>query len=139
MQWTTGAKCASTSVLVGIRHAGLAEGVRGLLAHDFDPVVTAPDETALVSDATRLQSRLAVLDLDFGAGDGLGLLRRLRAGFPSLRMIVLTLNESPAVERMVLAAGADRLVLKTAVASGLVPTAHALLDERLLGSDTEES
>jgi DNA-binding NarL/FixJ family response regulator len=121
---------ASSSVLVGIRHGGLAEGVRDLLAQTFDPVVAVPDEVALVEDAARLRPLLAVVDLEFGAGDALGMLRRLRAGLPDMGIIVMTLNDSPTVERSILEAGADRLISTCGAATELVEAAEALLGER---------
>jgi DNA-binding NarL/FixJ family response regulator len=124
------ATSASSSVLVGIRHAGLAEGVRDLLAQTFDPVVAVPDEAALLEGAARLRARLAVVDLEFGAGNALGMLRRLRASFPDMRILVLSMNDSPTVERSLLDAGADRLILKCSAATTLVDAAEALLGER---------
>ncbi|MCU0303082.1 MAG: response regulator [Thermoanaerobaculales bacterium] len=129
------AKGVKGSVLVGIRHAGLAEGVRDLLAQNFDPVVVAPDEDRLLEDASRLHALLAVVDLELGAGDGLNMLRRLRAAVPEVKVIVLTPYDSPSIEQTVLAAGADRLIPTSAVAFGLVPGARAVLGEPLDGDD----
>jgi DNA-binding NarL/FixJ family response regulator len=127
MKSLSGAPDKVGGVLVGIRHAGLAEGVGSLLARHFDPVVTAADEAELLEGVERLKARLAVVDLEFGAGDALGLLYRLREGFPALTIIVLTMDDSPTVERTVLAAGADRQILKSCISSELVPVVLELL------------
>lgn len=129
MQKPVAAKHANSSVLVGIRHPGLAEGVRDLLASSFDSVTTGADERSLVEGAVRLNADLVVVDLDFGAGDGLGLVRRLRESLPSLSLIVLSMDDSRTVERIVLEAGADRLMHKSAIACELIRAAEALLGE----------
>ena len=116
-------------MLLGIRHRGLGEGIRDLLAADFDPVVVS-SEGSLAESADRLQPLLAVIDLALGAGDGLGMLRRLHHSFPTLGLIVLSLDDEAAVRRAVLAAGADRLILASAAASELLPAVDAIFGER---------
>lgn len=128
MEAPTGTRDADRCVLLGIRHRGLGEGIRGLLATDFDPVVVS-NESSLAESADRLRPRLAVVDLSLGAGDGLGMLRRLHHRFPALGLIVLGLDDEPTVQRAVLAAGADRLILASSAASELLPAAEALLAE----------
>jgi DNA-binding NarL/FixJ family response regulator len=118
---------ALESVLVGIRHPGLAVGILDLLAPVFGQVTLVSDEGALIDSAERLRPSLAVLGLSFGPDDGLGLIRRLHLRFPDLRVVVLSLDVSEAVRRTVLAAGADLLILSTDAASELVPAARALL------------
>jgi DNA-binding NarL/FixJ family response regulator len=115
-------------VLLGIRHRGLGEGIRDLLAADFDPVVVS-SEGSLAESADRLRPQLVVVDLALGAGDGLGMLRRLRHSFPTLGLIVLSLDDEPTVLRAVLAAGADRFILASAAASELLPAADAIFGE----------
>lgn len=128
MEAPTGTRDADRCVLLGIRHRGLGEGIRNLLATDFDPVVVL-NEDSLAESATRLRPPLAVVDLSLGAGDGLGMLRRLHHSFPTLGLIVLSLDDEPTVQRAVLAAGADRLILASAAASELLQAAEALLAE----------
>jgi DNA-binding NarL/FixJ family response regulator len=128
MEVPTGTPHAGRCVLLGIRHRGLGEGIRDLLADDFDPVVVS-SEGSLAESADRLRPQLAVIDLALGAGDGLGMLRRLHNSFPTLGLIVLTLDDETTVRRAVLAAGADRLILASAAASELLPAAEALLAE----------
>jgi DNA-binding NarL/FixJ family response regulator len=128
MEVPTGTSDAGRCVLLGIRHRGLGEGIRDLLAADFDPVIVS-SEGSLAESADRLRPQLAVVDLALGAGDGLGMLRRLHHSFPTLGLIVLSLDDEPTVLRAVLAAGADRLILASAAASELLPAAEALLAE----------
>jgi DNA-binding NarL/FixJ family response regulator len=125
--------------LVGIRHRGLSEGIRYLVATRFAPVVAVQSEESLAEIAERLHPLLAVVDLALGHGDGLGMIRRLHRSFPSLCLIVLSLHDSPEVERAVLVAGADRLVLAAVAATELLPAAEAVMDEkRALGERDHE-
>lgn len=118
---------ADCSVLVGVRHRDLAEGVRDLLARRFDPVIAVSDERSLLAGVVRLQPRLVVVDLGFAIGDALGLLRRLRAASSELKLIVLSEDVSPGVERALRSAGADGIVLASTVAVTLLKAAAATL------------
>jgi DNA-binding NarL/FixJ family response regulator len=113
--------------LVGIRHRGLREGVHDLVAAQFAPVVAVQSEESLAELVARLHPLLAVVDLALGHGDGLGMIRRLRHRFPSLCLIVLSLHDAPEVERAVLEAGADRLILASHAAYDLLTAAESLV------------
>ena len=117
------ARCA----VLADRHAGLSEGVRGLLSTRFDVVVLVADEASLIASAQRLEPVLAVVDLSLSNGDRLGWLSRLRKRCPELPVIVLSVHDEPSVVRAVLAAGAAGFVLKRSLAVDLLPTIDAVL------------
>ena len=123
----TAADHSDCCVVLGVRHRRLAEGLRDLLASAFDPVVVVADEESLVEATGRFKPQLAVVSLSLGAGDIVGLLRRLRASCPNMGVIVLSLEDAPTVERVVLAAGADRLITLSDAAFELLPAAEALV------------
>lgn len=125
----TGPEHSGCGVVLGVQHRRLAEGLRDLLAAVFDPVVVAADERSLVESAERLRPQLAVVSLSLGGGDIVGLLRRLRFSFPDMRVIVLSLEDAPAVERVVVAAGADRLITMGDAAFQLLPACEALVTQ----------
>lgn len=114
-------------VVLGVQHRRLAEGLHDLLASVYDPVVVVSDEDALVEASARLRPQLVVISLSLWAGDIIGMLRRLRRSLPAMGLIVLSMEETPTVERVVLAAGADRLIAMTDAAIELLPAAEALL------------
>jgi two-component system secretion response regulator SsrB len=107
-------------VLLGDRHHGTTEGIRGLLETTFSAVVMVADETSLIESATRLQPTLAVVDLSLARTDGLRWLQRLQDSSPGSRIIVLSVHDEPSVRRAVLEAGADAFVLKRCVATDLL-------------------
>lgn len=113
-------------VLLADRHHGLTEGVRGLLETLFDAVVMVADEPSLQESAARLQPSAVVVDLALARSDGLGVVRRLRARFPDLKLIVLSLHDEASACRATLEAGANAFVLKRALATDLLPAIEAV-------------
>lgn len=81
-----------------------------------------------------------VLDLTFPEGDGLPLLRRLRAQDRDLRVVVLTMHGDPETVRQALAAGAAGYLVKGAQSSELVEAIRAVArGERYLHSSVTAS
>jgi DNA-binding NarL/FixJ family response regulator len=115
------------SVLLADRHNPLMEGVRGLLETEFDVVVMVSDEVSLCESATRMKLATIVVDFTLARGDGLGLVRRLRGRFPELKMIVIGFYSEPNVVRSILEAGANSFVLKSSIATDLLPAIDAVL------------
>jgi DNA-binding NarL/FixJ family response regulator len=114
-------------VLLADPHHALSEGIRGLLATTFEAVVMVADEASLFESAGRLRSELAVVDLALSRGNAIDLIRRLRALFPAMKMIVVSTHDQPSVSRSVLEAGADGFVVKRAIATDLLAATDAVL------------
>jgi DNA-binding NarL/FixJ family response regulator len=112
-------------VLLADRHHRLMEGVRGLLETEFEVVVMVADEVSLLESARRLKVDVAVVDLSL-TRENLDLIRRIRIDFPLLNLIVLSVYDEPGVYRAVLEAGANGFVLKSSIASDLLPAVEAL-------------
>jgi DNA-binding NarL/FixJ family response regulator len=117
-------------VLVADPHHAVSEGVRGLLATTFEAVVMVADEVSLFEGAGRLQSDMAVVDLALSRGNGIELVRQLRARFPEMKLIVLSIHDPPNLGRRVLEAGADGFVIKRAIATDLLAATDAVLAGR---------
>ena len=113
-------------VLLADRHHGLTEGIRGLLETMFDAVVMVADEPSLQESAARLRPAIAVVDLALARTDGLGLVRRLHARCPDLKLIMLSLHDEASASQATLDAGANALVLKRAIATDLLPAIEAV-------------
>ena len=113
-------------VLLADRHHGLTEGIRGLLETMFEAVVMVADEPSLQESAARLQPSVAVVDLALARSDGLGVVRRLRARCPDLRLIMLSLHDEESASLATLGAGANAFVLKRAIATDLLPAIDAV-------------
>lgn len=117
--------------LLAIAHGGLSDGIHCLLATTFESVVMVADERTLCTCIENLHPGLVVLDIALIPGAGLGLIARLRANHPDLRLIVLGGDDDPAFRRTALAAGAERFLLKRSLGTELLPT----VDELLAGSE----
>jgi len=113
-------------VVLADRHQGLTEGIRGLLETSFDAVVMVVDETSLQESAVRLKPAVVVLDLALARTDGLGMVRRLRARCPDLKLIVLSPHDEASTSRATLAAGANAIVLTRFIAFDLLPAVEAV-------------
>jgi DNA-binding NarL/FixJ family response regulator len=122
-------KPISDCVLLADRHHGLSEGVRGLLETSFHSVFLVADGTSLIEGVGLLRPAVVVVDLSLGGSDVLGMMRELRARAPAVKVLLLSVHDEPSVLRSALAAGADGIVLKRAIATDLL----AAVDEILAG------
>jgi DNA-binding NarL/FixJ family response regulator len=113
-------------VVLADRHHRLMEGVRSLLETTFEVVVMVADETSLSEAIGRLRVALAVVDLSLTPGQGL--VHRLRARFPDLKLIVVAIHDESEVARSALDAGANGFVLKRAIATDLFAAVDAVLE-----------
>jgi DNA-binding NarL/FixJ family response regulator len=120
----------STCVLLADRHHGLRDGVRGLLETEFETVFMVADEASLLEGAERLMPAIVVLDLSFACGDLRGLLVRLTERSPGSKVLMLTVHDEATVAKAALAAGAEAVVLKSRLATDLLPAVDALLEGR---------
>ncbi len=80
----------------------MSEGIRGLVASVFNAVVMVADEVSLVEGASRLESELAIVDTALSRGNILTLIRRLRSGFPDMKVLVLGISDQPLLVQRIL-------------------------------------
>src|SRR5207248_1760202 len=85
------------------------------------------DEASLVEGAQRLLPSVIVADLSFTPGDSLGFVRRLRGHDGVAKILLLTVHDEPTVAHSALAAGADGVVLKRAIATDLLIAIESVL------------
>ena len=116
----------STCVLLADRHHGLRDGVRGLLEMEFETVFMVADEASLLEGAGQLRPAVVVLDLSFACGDLRGLLVRLTERSPGSKILMLTVHDEATIAKAALAAGAEGVVLKSRLATDLLPAVDAL-------------
>jgi DNA-binding NarL/FixJ family response regulator len=81
----------------------------------------------LIEGAGLLRPAVVVVDLSLGAGDVAGLLRELRVRAPGAKVLLLSVHDEPSVLRSAVAAGADGIVLKRAIATDLLLAVDAIL------------
>jgi DNA-binding NarL/FixJ family response regulator len=109
--------------------ASLAQAAR-LVSESHDVVGTATNGLDLLSEATRLNPDLIVLDISMPGLDGLEAARRLKAAGCRSHIVFLTVHEDADYANEALALGADAYVVKSRVASDLRQAIAATLDSR---------
>ena len=117
-------------VLLADRHHRLSEGVRGLLESTFGGVFMVADQTSLMEGAQRLLPALVVVDVSLAQGDIAELLHSIRERAPAVKVLLLSVHDEPPVTDAAIAAGADGLVFKRAIATDLLPAVDAILAGR---------
>ena len=112
---------APRSVLLADDHAAfLAAVVRHLEPH-FNVVRTVDNGQTLLEEAARLAPDLIVLDISMPVLNGIETAKRLRAMGSPARIVFLTVQADPDYVQAALGSGALGYVLKSELASDLLP------------------
>jgi len=134
-----------------IPDAGCAERPRVLLADDHPAMLTltasvlsdeclvvgkVTDGRALVAEAEQLHPDVIVLDITMPQLDGIEAARQLRCSQRPARLVFLTVHEDADFARAALDAGGLGYVVKTRLASDLLPAIRAALADRRFVSPT---
>jgi two-component system, NarL family, response regulator LiaR len=110
------------SVLLADDHAVVRKGIYDFLSADDELTVIA--ETDNGEEAWRLIQHqppdVAILDIRMPGLNGIELTRRLKVHFPQVRILILTAYDDEPYVLMLLRAGIDGYLLKTAQSSDLV-------------------
>lgn len=115
-------------VLLADDHRLVAEGVKSLLAADFELVGVVEDGRALVAAAQTLQPDVIVADISMPRLNGFDALTRLRQDNPRVRVVFLTMHQDVVYARRALEAGALGYVLKHSAPAELIAAIRAALE-----------
>lgn len=115
-------------VLLADDHRLVAEGVKSLLAADFELVGVVEDGCALVAAAQTLQPDVIVADISMPRLNGFDALTRLRQDNPRVRVVFLTMHQDVVYARRALEAGALGYVLKHSAPAELIAAIRAALE-----------
>jgi len=114
-------------LLLADDHMVMLEGLRSLLQRDYDVVSTVTNGRALVQAVLRVAPAVVVTDVSMPGGDGLEAARRILELAPGVRVVLLTMNESPALAATAFRMGVSGYVLKSDASSDLVAAIEAAL------------
>ncbi|HWO87620.1 MAG TPA: response regulator transcription factor [Gemmatimonadales bacterium] len=103
---------ARARLILADDHPLLVEGLRKLLADEYDVVGTVGDGEGLISLLRSTQADVLLLDLALPGRNGLDLLPDIRALAPTLRVLVVTMHVDRVLAEAVLHAGAMGFVPK---------------------------
>jgi len=117
-------------VLLADDHRIVAEGLKGILAEEFELVGIVEDGRALVKAARELKPEAIVADISMPHLSGIEALVQLKRDNPKVRVVFLTMHRDPAYARRALEAGAAGFVLKHSASAELVLALRAALQGR---------
>jgi DNA-binding NarL/FixJ family response regulator len=114
-------------ILIADDHSIVAEGIRALLAQNFDVIAVVRDGRQLLTEAPQVQPDVIVLDVAMPLLNGLDAATRLRTLLPNTKLVFLTMHDDPNLAAAALEAGASAYVLKHAAFSELELAVSAAL------------
>ena len=114
-------------VLLADDHRMVAEGLKALLADEFELVGVVEDGRAMISAAERLRPEVIVADITMPLLNGIEAIVRLRKSYPDIKVVFLTMHQNVAYARRALEAGASAFVVKHSAPEELVLAIRAAL------------
>jgi len=115
-------------VLLADDHRMVAEGLKGLLAPEFELVGVVENGRALVEEAKRLRPDVIVADISMPQLNGIEAMAQLKEQNREVRVVFLTMHQEVAYARRALDAGASGYVLKHSAPAELVAAIRAALE-----------
>jgi DNA-binding NarL/FixJ family response regulator len=113
-------------LLLADDHTILLEGLKALLAAEFEVVATAADGRAVLEAAEKHQPDLILLDITMPGLNGIEAARRLKEANPDAKLIILTMHPDLIFVSAAFEAGASGYVLKQSAATELLTALHAV-------------
>ena len=107
-------------LLLADDHTILVEGLKALLAPEFEVVATAGDGRAVLEAAERQRPDLILLDISMPGLNGIDAARRLKQSNPGAKLIILTMHGDLSFVDAAFEAGVSGYVLKQSAATELV-------------------
>jgi DNA-binding NarL/FixJ family response regulator len=117
-------------VLLADDHPAMLALTAAALADECLVVGNVGDGYELLAEAERLHPDVIVLDITMPRLDGIEAARQLRRAHQSARLVFLTVHEDADYARAALDAGGLGYVVKTRLASDLLPAIRAALADR---------
>ena len=117
-------------VLLADDHRIVTEGLKGILAEEFELVGIVENGRAMVAAARKLRPDVIVADISMPHLNGIDALATLKRDNPDVRVVFLTMHRDAAYARRALEAGASGFVLKHSAPAELVLALRAALQGR---------
>lgn len=117
-------------ILIGDDHALIIEGLRSLLAKEFEVVGVAMNGRDLVKETERLNPDAVLLDVSMPVLNGMEAANQIKKVAPSAKIVFVTQRSDREYVRAAFRLGASAYVLKQSVSSEVIPAIHEALAGR---------
>jgi DNA-binding NarL/FixJ family response regulator len=117
-------------ILLADDHVLVLEAFRALLEPEFEVVGTVTDGRALLTEFSRLNPDVVLIDISMPLLNGLDAGRQLKMQQRAVKLIYLTMNPDPGLAGEALRLGASGYVLKSSAASELTQAIREALRGR---------
>jgi DNA-binding NarL/FixJ family response regulator len=124
-------------VLIVDDHPIVRQGLRRMIDLEQDLVVCgeAQGEREARTAIRDLKPDVVIVDISLGQGDGLELVRNVRAQHPTLPILILSMHDELIYAERLLAAGARGYIMKHAASEQLLVALRQVLDGHIYLSD----
>jgi DNA-binding NarL/FixJ family response regulator len=123
-------------VLLADDHPEMLIHTANVLAGEFEIIGAVANGVDLLQATTQLDPDAVVLDITMPGVDGIEAARRLKQSGCRAKLVFLTVHEDSDYVRAALRAGGSAYVIKTRLASDLVPAVHEALEGNRFVSPT---
>ena len=115
-------------ILIADDNAMIRRGMSRLLASETDWTICGEsvDGATTVAQTRALNPDVILLDVSLPDASGLDVARNLRAEFPTVKIVLVSQNDSVQLQRGVDSSGAHACVDKSELADSLIPTIKSL-------------
>jgi DNA-binding NarL/FixJ family response regulator len=117
-------------ILIGDDHALILEGLRSILANEFDIVGVADNGRDLIKQAERLRPDAVVLDVSMPVLNGMEAARQIKGAAPDVKIVFVTQRSDREYVQAAFRNGASAYILKQSVAGEVMPAVREALAGR---------
>lgn len=115
------------TVILADDHTLVLEGFRRLLETHCELLATVGDGQDLLQAAAQHRPDIVILDISMPVMNGIEAARTLKAKFPSMKLVFVTMHADPAYLRAAFQAGASGYILKQSLSDELTQALHTVL------------
>jgi DNA-binding NarL/FixJ family response regulator len=115
------------TVILADDHTLVLEGFRRLLETHCELLATVGDGHALLQAVAQHHPDIVILDISMPVMNGIEAARSLKAKFPTMKLVFVTMHADPAYLRAAFQAGASGYILKQSLSDELTQALHTVL------------
>jgi len=115
------------TVILADDHTLVLEGFRRLLETHCELLATVGDGQGLLQAVAQHRPDIVILDISMPVMNGIEAARTLKAKFPLMKLVFVTMHADPAYLRAAIQAGASGYILKQSLSEELTQALHTVL------------